>query len=129
MGSLNLFHTFFQVELKGLPSDVRQFLATESPLTMMKNGFCLTVKAFFVLNIFKFLSYFGYLGKWLDGKAKVNNVKICDVKNWERKNCNTHIAQYFEKQRQSDNNCESVQYDTRKIIHKMRWRNSSHILF
>ena len=42
----------FKVALSGL----RQFLATESPLKMMKNDFYFTSKAFFVLKIFKFLS-------------------------------------------------------------------------
>ena len=34
---------------------LRQFSRTESPLKMMKNAFYLTLKAFFVLKIFKFL--------------------------------------------------------------------------
>ena len=37
---------------KGALSDMRQFLATESPLKMMKNVFYFTVKALFVLKIF-----------------------------------------------------------------------------
>ena len=48
-------------------SNLRQFLAIESPLKMMKNAFYFTLKAFFVLRIFKFLSsIFGNAGKWLD---------------------------------------------------------------
>ena len=44
---------FFYFSLfKGL----RQFLAYESPLKMMKNDFYFTLKALFVLKIFKFLS-------------------------------------------------------------------------
>ena len=43
-------------QLKGTLSGVRQFLANESPLKMMKNGFYFTLKALFVLKIFKFLS-------------------------------------------------------------------------
>ena len=43
-------------ELKGALSGLRQFLATESPLKMMKNAFYFTSKALFVLKIFKFLS-------------------------------------------------------------------------
>ena len=42
--------------LKGALSVLRQFLANESPLKMMKNAFCFTSKALFVLKIFKFLS-------------------------------------------------------------------------
>ena len=37
-------------------SGLRQFLATESPLKIMKNAFYFTSKAFFILKIFKFLS-------------------------------------------------------------------------
>ena len=41
---------------KGALSGLRQFLATESPLKMMKNIFYFNSKAHFVLKIFKFLS-------------------------------------------------------------------------
>ena len=44
-------NTYFKDALAGL-----QFLATESPLKMMKNAFYFTSKALFVLKIFKFLS-------------------------------------------------------------------------
>ena len=37
-------------------SDLRQFLAIESPLKMIKNAFYFTSKALFGLKIFKFLS-------------------------------------------------------------------------
>ena len=40
----------------GALSGLRQLLATESPLKMMKNTFYSILKALFVLNIFKFLS-------------------------------------------------------------------------
>ena len=43
--------------VKGALSGLIQFLATESPLKMMKNAFDFTVKALFVLKIFKFLSW------------------------------------------------------------------------
>ena len=47
--------------------------ATESPLKMMKNAFYVTLKALFVLKIFKFLSwYFGHVEKRVDLKDKVN---------------------------------------------------------
>ena len=42
--------------LKAHSQSLRQFLATESSLKMMKNAFYLTLKALFVLKIFKFLS-------------------------------------------------------------------------
>ena len=41
---------------KGALYSLRQFLAIESPLKMMKNAFHFTSKALFVLKIFKFLS-------------------------------------------------------------------------
>ena len=42
--------------IKGALSGLRQFLAAESPLKMMKNASYFTSKPFFVLKIFKFLS-------------------------------------------------------------------------
>ena len=41
---------------KGVLSGLSQILANESPLKMMKNAFYFTLKALFVLKIFKFLS-------------------------------------------------------------------------
>ena len=59
--------------LKGALSDLRQFLAAESLLKMMKNTFYFTSKALFILKIFQFLScLFGHVSKWLDKKDKVN---------------------------------------------------------
>ena len=50
---------------KGALSSLRQFLATENPLKM-KNAFYFTLKALFVLKIFKFLSrLFGWVGQRL----------------------------------------------------------------
>ena len=40
--------------LKDALSNLRQFLATERPLKMMKNGFYFTSKALLVCKIFKF---------------------------------------------------------------------------
>ena len=40
--------------IKGEFSRLRQNLATESPLKMMKNAFHFTLKSLFVLKIFKF---------------------------------------------------------------------------
>ena len=42
--------------VKGALSGLRQFLASESPLKVMKNGFYFTSKALFVLKISKFLA-------------------------------------------------------------------------
>ena len=47
---------FRDFSFKGALSGLREFLATESPLKMMKNAFYFTSKALFVLKIFKFLS-------------------------------------------------------------------------
>ena len=63
------FHQIFPEELnwvgekiKGALYGLRQFLATEGPLKMMKNVFHFTLKALFVLKIFKFLSWlFGHV--------------------------------------------------------------------
>ena len=53
--------------VKGILSGLRQFLATESPLKMMNNAFYFTLKALFVLKIFKSLSWlFGHVEKQLD---------------------------------------------------------------
>ena len=50
-----VYLTYFK-QIKGSLSGLRQFLATESPLKMMKNAFYFTSKALSVLGIFKFLS-------------------------------------------------------------------------
>ena len=42
--------------LKANSHVLRQFLAAESPSKMMKNAFYFTLKALFILKIFKFLS-------------------------------------------------------------------------
>ena len=42
--------------IKGALSGLRQFLATKSPLQMMKNAFYFTSKALFCLTLFKLLS-------------------------------------------------------------------------
>ena len=46
----------FKISVKGALSNLRQFSATETPLKMMKNTFAFTLKALFVLKIFKVLS-------------------------------------------------------------------------
>ena len=56
-----------EINIKGALSGLRQFLATESHLKVMKNAFYFTSKAFFVFKIFKFLSWlFGHLAKQID---------------------------------------------------------------
>ena len=49
------FCSNFSLFFKGALSCLREFLATESPLKMVKKAFYVTLKAFFVLEIFKFL--------------------------------------------------------------------------
>ena len=88
---------FMHVMVKGALSGLRQFLAAESPLKMMKNAFYFTSKALFLLKIFKFLSWlFGHVAKRLDKKDKVN-FKFYGVTAWLTNDCKTHIAQYLEK--------------------------------
>ena len=41
--------------IKGTLVGLRQFLASESPLKLMKNAFCFISKSLFVLKTFKFL--------------------------------------------------------------------------
>ena len=67
-------------------SGLRQFLATESSFTVMKNVFYFTLKALFVLE--KYLNFcpdiFSHLEKQLDKRAEVV-FKIDDVINWKTK--------------------------------------------
>ena len=64
---------------------------------MKKNAFYFTLKAFFIVTIFKFLScLFGHVEK-LAQLEDIANFKIHDVTFWLAKNCNTHIAQYLKK--------------------------------
>ena len=70
-------------KVKGTFSGLRQFLAAESPLKMMKNAFYFTLNALSVLKFFVFID-------------KVN-FRFYDVTVWLTNNCNAHIAQYLEK--------------------------------
>ena len=123
------------LKIKSALSGLRQFLATESPLKMMKNAFYFTSKVLFVLKIFKFLPWlFGDVSKRFDWKDKVN-FKFFDVTAWFTNNRNTNIAQYHQKLRQSNNETWSVKrishkkYFSWKIIHKMWGRSYSQTLF
>ena len=62
----------------------------------MKNAFYFILKALFILEVFTFFWFFGYVEKRLDKKAKVN-FKIYDVIDRETNSCNTHIALYLKK--------------------------------
>ena len=56
---------------------LRQFSVNESPLKMVKNAFCFTLKAFLVLKIFKFLCWiFRRFAKQLWAYSWINNVKF-----------------------------------------------------
>ena len=60
-----------KIDIIGALSGLRQFLATESPLKIMKNAFYFTSKALFILKIFNFLSWlFWSCSKtaWLEGQ-------------------------------------------------------------
>ena len=52
---LSVFDHFVELALKGALSGLRQFLATESPLKLMKNAFYFISKTLFILKGFKFL--------------------------------------------------------------------------
>ena len=68
---------------------LRQILATESPLKVMKN-------AFFYIKIYFCSWRFGYVEKRPAKKGKVN-LKTYDVTDEITNNYNTHIAQYLKK--------------------------------
>ena len=79
-------------EIKDAVSGLRKFLATESPLKMMRNAFCFTSKALFLLKIFRFLSWFFVdVTERRDKKDHVN-FKFYGVNAWLTNNHNTHIA-------------------------------------
>ena len=79
-------------QIKDALPGLRQFLATESSLKMIKNSFYFTSKALFVLKIFKNSSWrFGQVAKRLDKKDQVY-FKFYDVTVWLTNNLNTRIA-------------------------------------
>ena len=83
------------MRFKGALSGLRQFLATESPLKMMRSTFYFTSKALFVVKVFKFLSWlFSHVAKRFEKKDKVS-FKFYDVTALLKSNRDTHIAQYF----------------------------------
>ena len=54
--SKGMSNIYLKVTIKGALYGLRQLLATERPLKILKNAFYFTLKALFVLKIFKFLS-------------------------------------------------------------------------
>ena len=96
---------------------------------MIKNAFYFSLKALFVLKVFKFLSsLFGREKKPLDQTDKIIFV-IYDATAGLTMNYNTHIAQYLTNYRQPDNEIWSVnripqeKYFSLKIIQTMRQGN------
>ena len=64
---------------------------------MIKNVFYFILEAFFILEIFRFLSWlFGFVEKGLDKKVKVS-FNIYDVTDWTTNNYNTYVIQYLKK--------------------------------
>ena len=89
-----LLPSFWYNRLKGALSSLKQVLATESPLQMMKNAFYFILKAVLVLEIFKFLSWiFGNIEKGLIYKDnfdfKVHDVTTRLTNNWNKHNNET----------------------------------------
>ena len=67
MGGASIIISKGILHFKGTLSGLRQSMATESYLKMMKNIFFFTSKALFALKVFKFLSsIFGHVAKRLD---------------------------------------------------------------
>ena len=66
--STGLITWIFKISLfKEALSGLKQFLATESLFRIIKNAFYFTLKTYFVLKIFKFLSWlFGHIEKRLN---------------------------------------------------------------
>ena len=82
---------------KGALSGLRPFLAAVSFFKMVENTFHFTLKALFVLKIFKFLScVFGHVAKLLDKKDKLD-FRFYDITAWLINDCNTYIALYLER--------------------------------
>ena len=82
------------INFKGALSGLRQFLATESPLQMMESIFYFTLKAFFILKIFKLLS-------WLFGQAEKRFV-ITMKSQPGKQTISTHILPNILKSRRSN---------------------------
>ena len=84
----------------------------------MKNAFYFTLKALFVIKIFKFFSWlFGYVGKRLDEKDQIN-FKIYDVTTCLTNICNTHlpISQEVKAINQAMKFGQLIKYNMRNIF-------------
>ena len=110
-------------ELSGL----RQFLAIQSSLEMMKNAFYFTLKALFILNIFSFLLLlFAHVEQRFDEKV---NFKIYDVINRITDNYNIHIGQYLRKWKQPGSEIWAVNITWKRFFLKNHSQNVEEKLF
>ena len=77
---------FYEFKVEFLPSGTATFIFfNEGSLKIMKDPFYFMLKALYVLEIFKFLSWlFNHLEKWLVKKAEVN-FKTHDVRGFYKK--------------------------------------------
>ena len=103
--------------IKGAFSSLRQFLATRSPIKMMKNAFYFNLKVFLVVKIFNFLSWlFDHVKKRLDEKDNVN-FKIHDVTTWLTNNCNAQLTNISRsKDKQTMKFGQLIEYNMRNIF-------------
>ena len=79
-----------KMKIKGALQGLRQFLANESPLKMMKNAFYFTSKPFFP----RYLNFcLDVLVMQQNGLIrKIRLIKFYDVTAWLTNNCTTRIA-------------------------------------
>ena len=106
-------------------------LATESPLKMMKNTFSFTWKSFFVLNVFKFLSWlFGHVEERLHYKDKIN-FKLYNVTTWLTNNCSNIFPSISRsKGDQTKKGDQLIEYNMRNIfLEKLYMKCSRETIF
>ena len=117
---------------KGVLSSLRQFLATESPLKMMKNAFYFTLKVLFVLKISKFLSWlFGHVSKRLIKKVRLISIFMTSqtiVKHILHNISRSKGNQAMKFGEIMEHNIRNIFLKT-NILHKMRWRYYSQAFF
>ena len=110
--------------LEGPLSDLRQFLTTENPLTMMKNAFHFMLKALFVLKIFTFfvlifwscrnglMKKLSLISKFMTSQAAQKTITIHILPNL-RKSKSNHQAMKFGR---------LVEYNIRYIFLQKSWK-------
>ena len=91
------FSKFLWLKVRLPPSKKVAFICfNEHRLKVIKNAFYFMLKAIFVVEISKFLSWLlGYVEKRFDKKAKVN-FKIYDVTYWTTNTYDIHITESHE---------------------------------